>query len=101
MDEKSFVFRCTITESEGVYCALCLDLDIATEGDTFEEAMVNLRDAVSLYIQHAVETGTLEEMVPRPVPDLEKRLKRLDDPDIINLSFGRSDNLLAAALCSA
>ena len=45
-------------EKEGaVYCALCLELDIATESDTLEGAKSNLREAVEGYIESAVRAG--------------------------------------------
>ena len=82
MDEKKekFHLRCVVSEEpDGTCCALCLDLDIATEGDTIEEAMVNLQEAVLLYINYALESGTFKEFVPRPVPDLDEWLRRIKE----------------------
>jgi predicted RNase H-like HicB family nuclease len=43
-----------ILEREGdVYVALCPELDIASQGGTIEEATVNLREAVALFLETA------------------------------------------------
>ena len=52
-----------------MFCALCLDLDIATEGATLKEALDNLKEAVELYVITAIEQGVEEQFIPRPVPN--------------------------------
>jgi len=47
-------------EQDG-YVALCLELDIASQGDTVEEARTNLREALELFF----ETASPEEVVER------------------------------------
>ena len=43
-----------IIEREGLgYVSLCLELDIASQGDTIEEARENLREAVELFFETA------------------------------------------------
>ncbi len=43
-----------IIEREGAgYVALCPELDIASEGDTVEEARENLREALELFFESA------------------------------------------------
>ena len=39
-------------EHEG-YVALCPELDVASQGDTIEEARANLREALELFLQTA------------------------------------------------
>ena len=51
-----------IIEKEGNgYVALCSELDVASQGDTIEEARKNLREAVELFF----ETASLEEIGQR------------------------------------
>lgn len=51
-----------ILEREGdVYVALCPELDIASQGPTIEDATVNLREAVALFL----ETADSEEIRQR------------------------------------
>ena len=52
-----------------MYCALCLELDIATEADTLEGAKKNLREAVEGYVKSVVRDDEEDEFIPRPVPD--------------------------------
>jgi predicted RNase H-like HicB family nuclease len=47
-------------EDEG-YVALCSDLDIASQGDSVEEARFNLKEAVELFF----ETATSNEVARR------------------------------------
>ena len=78
---KEYIFHGIIEKEEDVYCALCLELDIATEADTLEGAKKNLREAVEGYVKSVVRDGEGEEFIPRPVPgevikEYELRFKR-------------------------
>ncbi len=43
-----------IVEKEGdMYVALCPELDVASQGKTVEEAMANLKEAVTLFLECA------------------------------------------------
>lgn len=66
---KEYIFHGIIQKDGEVYCALCLELDIATEADTIEEAKLNLKEAVEGYIESVVRDGEEEEFIPRPVPE--------------------------------
>ena len=83
---KGYIFHGIIEKEEDVYCALCLELDIATEADTLEGAKKNLREAVEGYVESVVRDGEEEEFIPRPVPE-----------EVINLFLRREaiDNLKA------
>ena len=51
-----------IIEREGVgYVSLCPELDIASQGDTIEQARENLREALQLFF----ETGSEQEISRR------------------------------------
>jgi predicted RNase H-like HicB family nuclease len=41
----------SLTSEEGSYVARCLGLGITSEGDTVEEAVAMLREAVELYLE--------------------------------------------------
>ncbi|HEU4597249.1 MAG TPA: type II toxin-antitoxin system HicB family antitoxin [Pyrinomonadaceae bacterium] len=43
----------TIWREEDGYVALCSELDIASQGDSVEEARANLREAVELFFEEA------------------------------------------------
>ncbi|MGA3043244.1 MAG: type II toxin-antitoxin system HicB family antitoxin [Bryobacteraceae bacterium] len=48
----------------------CPELGVASCGDSIEEAMANLREAVELYLENARELGLLEDL---PSPGAEVR----------------------------
>lgn len=65
MKESSFVFTGVVyREGEG-YSSLCPELDVASEGDTPEEAEKALFEAVTLYLETAFEAN-LPHMRPLP-----------------------------------
>jgi len=41
-------------EEDGAFVAQCLDVDVASEGDTQDEAIANLKEALELYFENAV-----------------------------------------------
>ena len=48
-------------EKEG-YVSKCPELGVASAGDSVEEALQNLQEAVELYIENARELGMLSEI---------------------------------------
>ena len=51
MSANSFT---AIVEREGdIYVALCPELDVASQGDTVEQATANLKEAVELFLECA------------------------------------------------
>jgi predicted RNase H-like HicB family nuclease len=44
-------FTAAITEEEGWYVARCLEVEVASQGETFDEARANLAEALSLYFE--------------------------------------------------
>jgi predicted RNase H-like HicB family nuclease len=51
----------TIRREDNGYVALCSELDIASQGDTVEEARANLKEAVELFL----ETASRDEIARR------------------------------------
>ncbi|MBA2732038.1 MAG: type II toxin-antitoxin system HicB family antitoxin [Acidobacteria bacterium] len=51
----------TIWREDDGYVALCSELDIASQGDSVEEARFNLKEAVELFF----ETATSDEVTRR------------------------------------
>jgi predicted RNase H-like HicB family nuclease len=41
----------SVTKEDSLYVAQCLEIDIASQGDTIEEALRNLKEAVSLRLE--------------------------------------------------
>ncbi len=65
----------TLIEKEGeIYSAICLELNVASQGRSIQEATANLREAVELYLEDVYEAGDEEKFIPRPAP-MEEWLK--------------------------
>ncbi|OGL87899.1 hypothetical protein A3I42_00185 [Candidatus Uhrbacteria bacterium RIFCSPLOWO2_02_FULL_49_11] len=47
----SFHFTTIITQEKPFYVARCVELGVVSQGATVEEATVNLKEAVELYIE--------------------------------------------------
>jgi len=50
------------------YSSLCLELDVASQGETPEEAKANLREAVEIYLEEVYELDLESQFIPRPTP---------------------------------
>ena len=59
---KKFNLTAAIWEEKGVYVSKCPELGVASCGDTPEEALSNLKEAVELYLDNAKELGLSEEI---------------------------------------
>jgi predicted RNase H-like HicB family nuclease len=85
MEQSKFAFTGILfkdNEADQTVCALCTELDVASEGETIVEAKNNLVEAVTLYIESAVENNL---PVLRPVPNEENPL--IKNPDQILEKF--------------
>ncbi len=51
-----------VWEEEGVYVSRCVELGVASCGDTPKEALALLREAVDLYLENAEAYGMLDEI---------------------------------------
>ena len=59
------VFNASVWREYALYVAQCLELDVASQGQSEEEALVNLREALELYFEppsatHLPEHRTIE-----------------------------------------
>jgi len=65
MDNLKFVYTGIIIKEKEGYSALCPELDVASEGETINETKLNLSEAVTLYIETAIESNlTINRQVP-------------------------------------
>ncbi len=53
-----------IWEEEGVYVSRCQELEIASCGDTPQEALDNIREAIELYFENARALDMLQDLEP-------------------------------------
>ncbi len=50
---KHGTFTAVLEKEDGMFVALCPELDVASQGLTVENAMTNLREAVELFLECA------------------------------------------------
>ena len=65
MNQSKFIFAGVIIKENKRYTGICLELDVATEGETVEETKTNLLEAVTVYLETAIESNL---PVLRPIP---------------------------------
>ncbi len=61
------LFTCLVKKEGDQYASLCIELDIASCGDTKEEAVKGLKDAIDTYLDYMISEGR-ENEIHRPVP---------------------------------
>jgi hypothetical protein len=71
------LLRCFAEQRDGAWEALCVDLDLAVQGDSFEQVYRDLADAVAQYIDHV-------HTLP---PAEQRRLLRRKAPVALRLRF--------------
>ena len=59
---KVYGYTGIIWKEGGGYVSKCSELGVASCGDSFEEAIDNLREAVELYLENAKELGIIEDI---------------------------------------
>lgn len=72
MINNTLVFTGVLVKESGIYSALCLELDVASQGKTVKEAKESLAEAATLYLETAIESN-LPYMRPIPVEDDPRR----------------------------
>ena len=56
---KEIILTCLITKEKGGYSSICPELDVASQGDTPEEAQKMLQEAITGYLEVAHDEGLL------------------------------------------
>ncbi len=73
---KQLVLKVAVKEEpEGGYSVICTDLGVASQGETVDEALENIKEAVELYLESAKELGIMDEVLDKlglTKEDLEK-----------------------------
>ena len=82
MTRSDLSFSCVLLKQPKGFTALCLDLDVASEGATPAKAKRMLQEAVELHIDSAIDNN---QPYLRPVPKEDD--PRNADPDSIVESF--------------
>ena len=57
-----FDYTAVVWKESEAYVSKCPELGVASCGDTLEEAVENLKEAVQLYLENAVELGFMDDL---------------------------------------
>ncbi len=68
MSKNNFTFTGVIVKEDKGFSSLCLELDVASQGETIREAKNALTEATTLYLESAIESN-LPYMRPVPVEE--------------------------------
>ena len=79
-------FTCLVKKEDNQYSSLCVELDVASCGDTNEEAIEGLKNAIQAYFEYMVSEGRGNEIY-RPVPMNELRKFLFSDENITEQPF--------------
>lgn len=82
--------REALSSGEDVYVALCLELDIASQGDTIEQAEVNVRDAIEAFFEVASPSEIERRLPYRPGSESKLFLTSIE------VSFGQTARPIGA-----
>ncbi len=70
-ENKKLLFHSLLEKEGEIYSAICLELNVASQGKSIREAKANLKEAVELYLEDVYEAGDEEQFIPRPAPQEE------------------------------
>jgi len=59
---SSFGLTAVVWKEEGGYVSKCPELDVASCGDSVNEARLNLKEAVELYLENARVIGLMDDI---------------------------------------
>ncbi|KAF1073562.1 type II toxin-antitoxin system HicB family antitoxin [Methanogenium sp. MK-MG] len=57
-------FTVSIWEEEGVYVSRCQELEVASCGDSPQDALDNIHEAIELYLENARALGIIKDLEP-------------------------------------
>lgn len=85
-----------VTKEDGAFVASCHEIEITSEGDTAEEALANLKEAVDLYFEDDDEPIVLTrreslrllELIENQPPRTEKFIQAMTDYEKKKLDDG-------------
>jgi len=61
---RKFTFTALIWLEDDVYVSKCPEIEVSSVGDTPDESLINLREAIDLWLVNAEELGILEDYLP-------------------------------------
>ena len=74
-------------ETEGGYSIICPELDVASQGETVNDALKNIKEAIELYLETAERIGIMNEVLERLGLTREDLKKAVLVPKLITASI--------------
>ncbi|WP_342678073.1 type II toxin-antitoxin system HicB family antitoxin, partial [Methanofollis sp. UBA420] len=61
---RKYTLTAALWEEEKIYVSKCPEIGVASCGDTPDEALAHLKEAVELYLENAMALGMMEDIAP-------------------------------------
>ncbi len=84
---KELILTVVIKKESGKYSSWCPELDVASQGDTVEEARKNLKEAVESHVETMIKNGDVKELLEKLGMSLEDLKKKTLLPELFSGSF--------------
>lgn len=62
---KDLILTIVIKKEGANYSSWCPELDVASQGDTVEEARLNLKEAVEIHVETMIQNGDLNDLLDK------------------------------------
>lgn len=69
-NDKKFRMTAAVTKEGKFYVARCLEVEVTSQGETLDEALSNLREALELYFEDQVDVEVPNAPIIAPI-DIE------------------------------
>lgn len=92
---KRIIVSEQIWKESNMYTSYCPELDVASCGQTVDEARKNLKEALEIFVEETSKLGTLDEVLEEAGYDLSSRdqilvrRKELIEFEMIELPLGK------------
>lgn len=60
---KEILLTVVVKQEDKGYSVICPELNVASQGETFEESISNIKEATELYIESAEQLGIMDEVL--------------------------------------
>lgn len=60
---KQILLTVVVKEEDKGYSVICPELNVASQGDTFEECISNIKEAIELYVESAEQLGLIDDVL--------------------------------------
>ncbi len=84
--ESKLLLNVIVKQEEKGYSVICPELNVASQGETFEESIDNIKEAIELYIESAEELDILDEVLEQLGLTKEDLKKKSLVPKVVTAS---------------